>query len=318
MRSFTSVLALGATLAAGALAQITTSETGENNGFYYSFWTDGASQVTYTNGDAGRYSVEWSGDAGNWVGGKGWSTGSDRAISFSGTYAPDGNSYLAVYGWTTDPLIEYYIVENYGSYNPGSGGSLQGTVESDGSTYDIYTSERVNAPSIQGTATFTQFWSVRRDLRSEGTVTVGNHFDAWAAAGMTLGTHDYQILASEGYQSSGSVDMTVSEGSADTNSGGGDSAVASSATPASSADPASQPATSFAPTSAAVPMGTGSAVAPVANPTSAAPFPISSAAPIEKPGVSSSSVETRQNVLADNFPVYRLILLRLKASPDPI
>lgn len=116
MRSFTTTLALGATLAAGALAQITSSETGTNDGFYYSFWTDGAGDVTYTNGAAGEYSVTWSGDNGNWVAGKGWATGTDRAISFGGTYAPDGNSYLSVYGWTTDPLIEYYIVENYGTY----------------------------------------------------------------------------------------------------------------------------------------------------------------------------------------------------------
>lgn len=56
----------------------TPSSTGTNNGFYYSFWTDGAATVTYTNGEGGSYSVEWSGNQGNWVGGKGWQTGSAR------------------------------------------------------------------------------------------------------------------------------------------------------------------------------------------------------------------------------------------------
>lgn len=56
----------------------TPSSTGTHNGFYYSFWTDGQATVTYTNGEGGSYSVEWSGNAGNWVGGKGWSPGGPR------------------------------------------------------------------------------------------------------------------------------------------------------------------------------------------------------------------------------------------------
>ncbi|KAL4966403.1 glycoside hydrolase family 11 protein [Aspergillus stella-maris] len=188
---------------------LTESSTGTSNGYYYSFWTDGGGDVTYTNGDGGSYTVEWS-DVGNFVGGKGYNPGSSNAISFSGTFSPSGNGYLSVYGWTQNPLIEYYIVESYGDYNPGTAGTQQGTVESDGATYDIYTATRENADSIEGTATFTQFWSVRQSKRSEGTVTVQNHFDAWGNLGMTLGTHNYQIVAVEGYQSSGSASITVS------------------------------------------------------------------------------------------------------------
>lgn len=61
-----------------ARQSLTSSQTGTNNGYYYSFWTDGGGAVTYTNGAAGKYSVEWSGGNGNFVAGKGWSTGSAR------------------------------------------------------------------------------------------------------------------------------------------------------------------------------------------------------------------------------------------------
>jgi Glycosyl hydrolases family 11 len=42
-----------------------------------------------------------------------------RTINYTGTFTPgNGTAYLSVYGWTTDPLIEYYIVESYGMFNP--------------------------------------------------------------------------------------------------------------------------------------------------------------------------------------------------------
>lgn len=226
IRLFTALASVAAVAIAGmwpgvahaeADRTLTSNLTGTHNGYYFSFWKDSGNASMTLRAD-GRYSSSWNNSTNNWVGGKGWATGSRRTITYSGSYNISGNSYLALYGWTRNPLIEYYVVENFGNYNPSTGATRLGSVTTDGGTYDILRSQRVNAPSIDGNQTFYQYWSVRQQKRTGGTITTANHFDAWARAGLNLGSnHAYQVMATEGYQSSGSSDITVREGGGGTN-----------------------------------------------------------------------------------------------------
>ena len=216
---------------------LTSNSTGTHDGFYYSFWKDsGSASMTLHSG--GRYASQWSNNTNNWVGGKGWNPGANnRVVSYSGYYGVNNsqNSYIALYGWTRSPLIEYYVIESYGSYNPAScaGGTDYGSFQSDGATYNVRRCLRTQQPSIDGTQTFYQYFSVRNPKKGfgniSGTVTFANHANFWASKGLNLGQHNYMVLATEGYQSSGSSDLTISAGASNGgNNGGGSSSSAPS------------------------------------------------------------------------------------------
>ncbi|KFY79717.1 hypothetical protein V499_01327 [Pseudogymnoascus sp. VKM F-103] len=204
--------ALAGLLATAFAAPVTESALVERSSVnYVQNYNGNLGAFTYNEG-AGTYSMYWQdGVSNDFVVGLGWSTGSARSISYSSSYSASGSgSYLAVYGWINSPQAEYYIVESYGSYNPCSGATNLGTVSSDGGTYTVCTDTRTNQPSITGTSTFTQYFSVRQNQRTSGTVTTSNHFNFWAQHGFGNSNFNYQVVAVEAWSGKGSASVTIS------------------------------------------------------------------------------------------------------------
>lgn len=201
---------------ASAAQTIYDNKTGSQDGYDYELWKDyGTTSMTLNNG--GTFSCQWS-NIGNALFRKGMKFDSTKTyqqlgnitVDYSCNYQPSGNSYLCVYGWTKSPLVEYYVVDSWGTWRP-PGATSKGQITVDGGTYDVYETTRVNQPSIEGNTTFKQFWSVRTSKRTSGTISVAEHFKAWENYGMKLGKLYEVALTVEGYQSSGSANVTKND-----------------------------------------------------------------------------------------------------------
>jgi endo-1,4-beta-xylanase len=182
-------------LFAGVAPQAKADGQGSNNGFFWSLWhSGGTANITF--GSGGNYGMSWQ-NVGDVTGGKGWNPGGYRTVGYNCGYWNNGNVF-GLYGWTTGPLIEYYVTEI-----GGQSGTFVGSMSSDGGNYNVYKHQQQNQPSIQGTATFWQYLAGRTSNNSVGqnhTITTGNHFNYWKAhCGQGFGSFNYMILNSEAW-----------------------------------------------------------------------------------------------------------------------
>ncbi|MCQ2103302.1 MAG: glycoside hydrolase family 11 protein [Fibrobacter sp.] len=190
-------------------------QMGSAGGYDYELWSqDGAGSATMTlnvsTENGGAFEVQWKGTI-NMLArtGKRWGSNSSVTVQNVGNItsefdvewsSTDNVKYVSVYGWGyydrgDEPSgfsneIEYYIVQDRGSYNPTSGGKKWGSAVIDGISYDFYTTDRINQPSLSGTSTFKQYWSIPSNTsqhRTKGTISISKHFSEWAKAGMKMG-----------------------------------------------------------------------------------------------------------------------------------
>lgn len=206
MKKVLLVLAIAAMC--GSIAQ---AGTGTDHGYFWSLYVSGGSaSISFPSAGqyAGNFAISYS-NVSDVVGGKGWNPGSARTVNYNIGALSGSYNFVGVYGWTTNPLIEYYVAEK----GSATGGTYVNSISSDGHSYSFYKQQRVNAPSIQGTKTFWQYkdtWG-GAPTGSNGKVTMGNHINNWKSkGGQGFGSYNYQILALEAWGGkSGYINATV-------------------------------------------------------------------------------------------------------------
>jgi len=142
------------------------------------------------------------------------------SVDFAATWSSTDNvKMLGIYGWafyaqgsiptkdengtnrSFDKAIEYYIIQDRGSYNAATGGdtrsTLKGEATIDGILYEFRVCDRLNRNSISGNSVnFKQYFSVPKNTsshRTSGIISVSKHFEEWKKVGMLMDGPLYEV-----------------------------------------------------------------------------------------------------------------------------
>ena len=214
----------------GSKVELTTNKVGSfSNGIGYELWNEGGNGGSATFYDDGSFNCKMTG-AKDYLCRAGLSFNSDKTHTELGHMKADFKlvksglsgiqySYIGIYGWTREPLVEWYIVDNTGSeYMPGdwvaqgSSAKNHGVFEIDGAQYTVYEGDRTSYSIDGDNKYFKQYFSVRTSKRDCGTIDITAHFKKWEELGMKMGKmHEAKILGeagnSNGAQARGEYDF---------------------------------------------------------------------------------------------------------------
>lgn len=203
----------------GGTQHCSSNGSGTANGFTWTIWSSGSGgcMTTYNTGSA--FKATWN-NSGDFLAREGFQWDETKTYDQLGTISADysyaktgsggGYSYIGIYGWSNNPLVEYYIVDDwFGNGPPTGGGTKKGSFTIDGAEYDVYQHTQTNQPSIHGTATFPQFFSVRKTARQCGHISISEHFKEWSSLGMSLGKMYEAKLLLEVGGGQGSIDYSA-------------------------------------------------------------------------------------------------------------
>lgn len=187
------------------------------NGYDYELWSqDGVGSATLkitanaNPANGGTFEAEWNGTV-NVLSRAGKKFKNNETVSSVGKITVDFEAewssidnvkMLGVYGWGyfasgTQPSnfsdqIEYYIIQDRGSYNSATQGTNckeKGSATIDGILYKFTECDRINQPMLTGNGNFKQYFSYPASTnshRTKGRISVSEHFAEWAKVGMTM------------------------------------------------------------------------------------------------------------------------------------
>ena len=185
------------TLPSGGTTQTGSNINGTADGLGYGVWSNGSGGSITTFANAHAFSASWN-NGSDFLAHLGLDFNSSKSYTAYGTIAATyaesktgsagGYSSIGMYGWTQNPCVEWYIVDDSFQTMPTQKSSVTTTI--DGGTYYLISNQTngTGGNDCGGSATsWTQMWSVRSAARQCGTITVSDHFAAWKAQGWNLG-----------------------------------------------------------------------------------------------------------------------------------
>ena len=188
------------------------NEIGEIGNYTYELWKDSdGGETKMILGENGKFACSW-GNIGNVLFriGKRWNRTQTYIeigkikVKYEFDFISNSTSRYAIYGWTKQPLIEYYILENWEGSLPNTKKFTSSFV--DGSNYDMYKVEL-----IFGNEKLIQLWSIRTKKRNKGIVSVNEHFKIWEKFGYKLGKIYEVTFCVEGYKGFDNANITKND-----------------------------------------------------------------------------------------------------------
>jgi endo-1,4-beta-xylanase len=168
------------------------TDNGTANGLGWGMWSSGTGGSITSFANAHAFAASWNNSA-DFLAHLGLDFNPPKVYTAYGTIAAQfveiksgtagGFSMIGMYGWMHSPCIEWYINEDsYNGLRPS--GSVTATI--DGATYYLTSAMTTgtggaNACESGHTGSWRQMISTRATARQCGTITVSDHFAAWAA-----------------------------------------------------------------------------------------------------------------------------------------